>query len=177
MAKKKTPVIPFQPTLQGIRVAQQPKGSDIAEAFDGVNKIASSLDSRIAALEAGKPATAGSTTVVEAAPSAPPSAPPSQPDTGSFASITSGVNTKADMTVGDGASLEAGGTGVINATEINGIPIQGTPAGGDVPIYNASSEVAVWAPMVLGSGTFEINDGTFLDPSGSIEFFVNDGTF
>jgi hypothetical protein len=39
-----------------------------------------------------------------------------------FSGITSGTNTQAAMVVGSGATLEATGTGVINATQLNGIP-------------------------------------------------------
>jgi hypothetical protein len=69
-----------------------------------------------------------------------------------FSNITTGTNTTATMTVGDGASLQATGTGNIDATEINGIPITGTLThAGQIPISQPGNDSAVWAdPLVQG---------------------------
>ena len=69
-----------------------------------------------------------------------------------FNGILSGINTTANLVVGSGATLGPTGSGVINATEINGIPIIGilTPAG-QIPISQPGNATAVWAdPLVQG---------------------------
>src|SRR5271157_2405402 len=71
------------------------------------------------------------------------------PGTANFGTLASGTNTTAAMDVGTGASLFATGTGVIDATEINGVPITGTPSLGKIPIGQGTD--AVWAdPFVQG---------------------------
>ena len=69
-----------------------------------------------------------------------------------FESISSGTNTTANMVVGNGATLEATGNGVVNATEINGIPIIGALThAGQIPISQPGNTEAVWAdPFVQG---------------------------
>jgi hypothetical protein len=71
---------------------------------------------------------------------------------GSFSGITSGTNDSATMTVGTGAEIVPSGSGVINATEINGIPILGTLThAGQIPISQPGNTEAVWAdPLVQG---------------------------
>lgn len=75
-----------------------------------------------------------------------------------FSSITSGTNTAAVMEVSSGASLKATGSGIIDATEINGIPINGSLTHeGMIPISQPGNTSAVWAdPLVQGIQ----NDGT-----------------
>ena len=61
-----------------------------------------------------------------------------------FNAITSGTNVTAMMVVGSGAVLEPTGTGVIDATEINGIPITGTLThAGMIPISQPGNTAAV----------------------------------
>jgi hypothetical protein len=56
------------------------------------------------------------------------------------------------MVVGTGATLEASGTGIINATEVNGIPITGSLThAGQIPISQPGNESAIWSdPLVQG---------------------------
>lgn len=71
----------------------------------------------------------------------------------SFAVITSGDNTQADMTVDTGASLSYAGTGVVDANEIGGINVDGnTPSHeGQLLISQPGNTTAVWAdPLVQG---------------------------
>ena len=52
-----------------------------------------------------------------------------------FSALASSTNTTAAMVVGTGASLAASGSGIVNATEINGIPITGALThAGQIPI-------------------------------------------
>lgn len=69
-----------------------------------------------------------------------------------FNNVDSGVNTTANLTIGTGASITPTGSGVINATEINGVPITGTLThAGQIPISQPGNETAVWAdPLVQG---------------------------
>ena len=70
----------------------------------------------------------------------------------SFDSVTTGTNTSATMTVGSGAQIVPAGTGIINATKINGIPITGNLThAGQIPISQPGNTAAVWAdPLVQG---------------------------
>ena len=87
-----------------------------------------------------------------------------------FNAITSGSNTTATMVVGSGGSLSFTGTGILNASQINGITVSGTPSTGQV-LTATSSSAANWqaapgapafsaitsatnttAAMVVGSG-------------------------
>ncbi len=70
-----------------------------------------------------------------------------------FDAIASGTNLTADMIVGTGAALEASGSGVIDATEINGIPITGTLTHpGQIPISQPGNASAIWSdPLVQGT--------------------------
>ena len=69
----------------------------------------------------------------------------------SFAVITSGNNTQADMIVDTGALLGFAGSGVVNASEINGVPFNNTdPPLGTIPIAQGDG-TATWAdPLVQG---------------------------
>src|ERR1035437_2379362 len=70
----------------------------------------------------------------------------------SFSAVTSGVSVGQNLTVGDGSSLFPSGTGIVNATEINGIPITGALThAGQIPISQPGNASAVWAdPLVQG---------------------------
>jgi len=70
-----------------------------------------------------------------------------------FDQIMSGTNISAFMVVGTGATLGHSGTGVVDATEINGIPITGTLThAGQIPISQPGNTSAVWAdPLVQGT--------------------------
>ena len=69
----------------------------------------------------------------------------------SFSVITTGDNTQADMTVDTGAKLGFAGSGVVNASEINGVPFNNTdPPLGTIPIAQGDG-TATWAdPLVQG---------------------------
>ena len=71
----------------------------------------------------------------------------------SFSAITSGENVQAAMKVGTGASIVPDGGGVIDATEINGIPITGMLTHpGQIPISQPGNASAVWSdPLVQGT--------------------------
>lgn len=66
-----------------------------------------------------------------------------------FSSITSGTNTAAAMVVSTGASLNPGGTGVVNANQINGAVV---PASAALLGSNSSSQTAA----VTTSGCFNV---------------------
>ena len=81
-----------------------------------------------------------------------------------FNDVTTGINNTL-LTVGIGGVLEASGTGVIDATEINGIPITGALThAGMIPISQPGNTDAVWAdPLVQGlypTGTNVLTGGT-----------------
>lgn len=85
-----------------------------------------------------------------------------------FDKVTTGINTTSLM-VGNGGLLEASGTGTIDATEINGIPITGTLTHpGMIPISQPGNTDAVWAdPLVQGlypPGTNVTTGGTGSTP-------------
>lgn len=71
----------------------------------------------------------------------------------SFEGITSGENVQATMKVGTGASIIPDGGGVIDATEINGIPITGMLTHpGQIPISQPGNASAIWSdPLVQGT--------------------------
>ncbi len=68
-----------------------------------------------------------------------------------FNLITSGTNLSAQMVVGPGATMLFAGTGIIDATKWNGVPVAGTPPTlGKIPIGQADGS-ALWAdPVVQG---------------------------
>ena len=61
-----------------------------------------------------------------------------------FGSLTSGTNTGQALTVGNGSSLGPSGTGVVNANELLGVVISGTPSAGQV-LTATSPTAAQWA--------------------------------
>lgn len=139
---------PFFPTLNRIRSARRGEldGYAVAEAFDQVSKIVKQLNDQIAAV---KPAAATTAATAKAASTATPSTTSSKPTSTtapSFADLISGTNTGAAMFVGPGASLDYTGVGIINASEIQGVTISGTPSPGFVPIAT-SPTTAVWSPL------------------------------
>lgn len=76
------------------------------------------------------------------------------PNSPAFNNITSGSNTTATMTVGTGATLEPTGSGVIEANEISGVTVSGTPSTGQV-LTATSSSAADWAtPLTIAGGGF-----------------------
>jgi hypothetical protein len=70
----------------------------------------------------------------------------------SFDEITSGTSVNQNLVVGGGTKLMPSGNGLINATEINGIPITGKLThAGQIPISQPGNASAVWAdPLVQG---------------------------
>lgn len=85
-----------------------------------------------------------------------------------FNKVTTGINTTL-LTVGNGGTLEASGSGIIDATEINGIPITGTLTHpGMIPISQPGNTDAIWAdPLVQGlypPGTNVTTGGTGSTP-------------
>src|SRR5208337_2278363 len=67
---------------------------------------------------------------------------------GTFDAIGTGINTTALMTVGSGAQLTFSGTGINNASSINGITVTGTPGAGQLPIATSGS-TAAWADPIM----------------------------
>lgn len=82
-----------------------------------------------------------------------------------FSAIGSGSNTGAAMTVGTGASLEPTGSGVIEANEISGVAVSGTPSTGQVLTATGSS-AADWQTPSGGSGGVSPASYTFYVSSG-----------
>lgn len=77
-----------------------------------------------------------------------------------FNAITSGVNTSQTLTVGNGSTLAPSGSGVINANQLAGIVVTGTPAAGSI-LQATSSSAASWAAgLVLPSSGLRIQFGT-----------------
>jgi len=77
-----------------------------------------------------------------------------------FNAITSGVNTAQTLTVGNGSTLAPSGTGVVNANEVAGVTVSGTPAAGSV-LQATSTSAASWAAgLVLPSSGLRIQFGT-----------------
>lgn len=72
----------------------------------------------------------------------------------SFTGITSGTNTTATMTVGTGATLTFSGTGVVNASEVNGVSITNTPSGSNEVLVTTSTTTAQWQAAPSSSGNF-----------------------
>lgn len=68
-----------------------------------------------------------------------------------FSALTSSTNTTATMHVGTGATLDATGSGIINATKIGGITVTGTPSTGFAPVATSSS-AATWQSIAGGGG-------------------------
>lgn len=83
--------------------------------------------------------------------------------TPSFSALTSGANTDAAMVVGTGATLAAEDDGVINATEINGVPITGTPGLGKIPIGQGDGTAVFADPLVQGLNA-ELSDASATNP-------------
>lgn len=88
----------------------------------------------------------------------------------SFTNITNGSNTSAAMVVGSGASLTPAGSGVISATEIDGVTVSGTPAAGKAPIASSSS-AASWqfilqsangAALKIQGGIFQTSGNPYI---------------
>lgn len=69
-----------------------------------------------------------------------------------FSAITGSTNTTATMLVGTGASLSFTGSGVLNANQLGGIAISGTPATGSI-LTATSSSAASWASPAAGTVT------------------------
>lgn len=68
---------------------------------------------------------------------------------GSFAGVTSGANTTAAMVVGTGATLNVSGSGVINASQVAGCAISGSPSAGQSILANSAS-ACVWGTPTSG---------------------------
>lgn len=106
--------------------------------------------------------------------------------TTTFTTITSGTNTTATMTVGTGATLTFSGSGVVNASQIQGNPISASsPSTGNALVWSGSA----WAPApVSATPSAPINSIQFNDSgvfggsadltysSGSRQFIFGQGT-
>jgi hypothetical protein len=135
---------PFFPTLNQIRSARRGEldGYAVAEALDQVGKAIKAINTQMSAK------TSAPLTVVQpSAASASAGSASTRPSTRtvpSFADLTSGENDSAAMIVGTGASLSYTDAGIINASEIQGVAISGTPSAGWVPIA-LNGATAVWS--------------------------------
>lgn len=137
---------PFFPTLNAIRSARRGEldGYSVAEAFDQMSKVIKQLNDQITGV---KP----STTVVQQ-----PKTPSTTGNSGSstptpsmgvsFSALTTGTNSGADMIVGPGAALSFAGVGIINASQIQGITVSGTPAVGYI-LKATSATSASWGAL------------------------------
>lgn len=69
-----------------------------------------------------------------------------------FSGLTSGTNTTSHMTVGTGGTIDHAGTGVVDATAINGVPIPSANSGtaGKIPITQGDGSAAWADPFVQG---------------------------
>lgn len=140
---------PFFPTLNAIRSAKRGEldGYHVAEAFDQVSKIVKQLNDQLAAVKpAATAAAATGQAVVTATTST--SSKPASTSAPSFADLISGTNAGAAMVVGAGASLDYTGVGIINASQIAGVVVSGTPSVGYVLIAT-SPTTAKWSPLGL----------------------------
>lgn len=68
-----------------------------------------------------------------------------------FSALTSGTNTAMAALVGSGATLEPTGSGVIEANELSGVTVSGTPSSGQV-LTATSSSAADWQTPGGGGG-------------------------
>lgn len=82
---------------------------------------------------------------------------------GAFSALTSGTNTTAAMTVGTGASFGYSGTGTVNANELFGVTISGTPSAGQV-LEATSPTAANFQTLITAS------------PQYDLPYFLNSGT-
>src|ERR1035437_7122333 len=69
----------------------------------------------------------------------------------SFSSLTSGTNDVA-LPIGTGGGLTTSGSGVINANEVDGVLVTGTPSAGQV-ITATSPTAADWQTPSAGSAS------------------------
>jgi hypothetical protein len=72
---------------------------------------------------------------------------------GSFAALSSGTNTTAVMTVGSGAAIEPTGSGIVNANQVGGIAVSGTPTAGEVLTATSGSAADWGTPSSIGGVT------------------------
>jgi hypothetical protein len=144
MANKQTR--PFMPTLNDIRSAEKAPGYAVAEALDSISESIAQTNATVAGLKSGVTSVTTTVQQVQSQVQQNSKSLPSTPTNVPFAIVSDGTNTQADMVVGDGASLSASGAGTINATEINGVGITGTPKVGDVPVAT-SGNTAIWVPL------------------------------
>jgi hypothetical protein len=82
-----------------------------------------------------------------------------------FDSISSGTNTSALMHIGSGATLDATGTGTVNATKVNGMQMLSTGSGtvGKIPIDQGNG-TSVWADPLVQGIQAEGTSGTTVNP-------------
>lgn len=102
-----------------------------------------------------------------------------------FQNIDNGTNTTATMVIGSGATLKASGSGIVNATEVNGVPIVGALThAGQIPISQPGNTEAIWAdPLVQGLQAVGTSASTInpvlisgVDGSGNLKNLTLDST-
>jgi hypothetical protein len=95
-----------------------------------------------------------------------------------FSGITSGTNTAAAMVVGTGASLNPGGSGVLNANQVNGLAV---PASAVFVNTNGSAQfgplTAAQATALLNIFTSTLQGLVPASGGGTTNFLRADGTF
>lgn len=90
-----------------------------------------------------------------------------------FAALISGTNSSAALVIATGASLGHTGTGIIDASSINGVAVTGTAAAGKLAIATGASAATWQTPgTALTSGT---NGFYTIDLNGTIDEDVNTG--
>lgn len=85
----------------------------------------------------------------------------------SFGTITGGTNTNNDLQVGDGSTIEAVNTGVINATKINGVPITGSVVSANLAPMTVGDGTAVWRAIAESDVTNLVSDLALKAPLAS----------
>lgn len=170
MAKSKS----FIPTLNAIRTSRKGEldGFHVAEGFDSVNSVLGDINSRIAKLE--QPVAATTTVVTTVNPPSKPAVKPSSNNT-EFGAITTGENTAAIMTVGEGSQImiDLNLPGVIESNSLWEFPISPqTPLDQQVLTFNAS--LGYWIPEDSQGGGGSTPPG---GSSGDIQFNNGSGGF
>ena len=101
-----------------------------------------------------------------------------------FSGVTTSTNTTETLTVGSGGTLTFSGTGIVNASQIDGdvVEITGTPADNELLAYdNGSSkwinQTATEAGLLINGDTFLAADGTSSNPGFGFNSEADNGMY